>query len=156
MNESSHPTRLHELLADRALSGLTPEEEAELATLLAAHPEEDADAFDRAAAATNLALLSGKIDTLPAHLAKKIEAAALPKMAPGAKVVSLPERRDPLRFAGWIAAAACLAIAVLAIVTRKPQEPNVAIVVPPASGIPSALTSAPQLPTPPKTAAELR
>jgi hypothetical protein len=49
--------RLDDLLASRAIEGLGEQEQRELEALLAAHPEVDADSYDRAAAAVHLALL---------------------------------------------------------------------------------------------------
>jgi hypothetical protein len=48
---SAAEQRLLDLLADRAVFGLEPAEEQELAALLAAHPNRDPDALDRLAAA---------------------------------------------------------------------------------------------------------
>lgn len=66
--------RLEELLAQRAVEGLAAGEEAELAALLAKHPDYDAEGFDRAAAAIALAALR-VVEPLPAHLRERLEAA---------------------------------------------------------------------------------
>ena len=165
MTEDSRPTRLYELLADRSLVGLTANEEAELATLLDAHPDMYPVSFDIAAAATQLSMLGGKVEAMPEHLARKIEAAAKgeepladapsePQAAPQ-NVVVLP-KSDPLRWAGWIAAAACLALAVGESVSRTPQVVQV-VAQSSDSGQASTPIVPPVLPTlPARTAAELR
>ncbi|MHC4109154.1 MAG: hypothetical protein ACYSTY_13825, partial [Planctomycetota bacterium] len=57
--------RLNELLAERATQRLSPQESQELDALLAAHPEVDELAFDRAAAAAEVALLAGEYEPMP-------------------------------------------------------------------------------------------
>jgi anti-sigma-K factor RskA len=134
MSDSSRRDRLLELLADRALVGLGEAEEAEVALLLREFPNEDPDAFDRAAAAAMLASL-GKLEPLPQHLAAKIEAqtpvknsviatSAIPMRSAPPASVAAPDR---FRFMGWLAAAACLLVAIYswhgrssAVVTTKP------------------------------------
>lgn len=63
--------RLVELLADRALVGLEPREQIELAELMLELPGEDALGYDRAAAAVALAMV--ELEAMPAGLAAKIE-----------------------------------------------------------------------------------
>lgn len=63
--------RLHDLLADRALVGLSRQEEMELVELLAQFPDTDIDALERAAAATLLASL-GQLEPMPEHVAAKL------------------------------------------------------------------------------------
>ncbi len=121
MNDPRHD-RLLELLADRALVGLDGPEEAELAMLLRYFPNEDVEAFDRAAAAAMLVHL-GKTEPMPQHLAARIEAQT-PKNRPIQSVRDAPSSMrsiapTPIRSrsttfvtaAGWIAAAACFALA---------------------------------------------
>jgi hypothetical protein len=150
MSDSSRHERLVELLADRALVGLAPEEAAELATLLAEFPNEDADAFDRAAAAVQLAHME-KLEPLPEHLRSRLE--------PQKKLRPIEPTTDRLRFAGWIAAAASLAIAVTSWIAR-PTEIRVVETVPSASSttaIASPTTSAGPPPVAPKLSlADLR
>lgn len=162
MNNISRRDRLHELLADRALVGLDANETAELAVLLNEFPNEDADAFDRAAAATMLVHM-GKIEPMPQLLVARIEAqtpknrpiGASVRIAPSAIVpTSIASRRDPFRLAGWLAAAACFAVAAYSWFGRPPEvkpEVKMAQVAPSAS--PSA---APTAPTPTATLADLR
>lgn len=97
--------RLHDLLADRALVGLSREEEMELVQLLAQFPDTDIDALERAAAATLLASLD-HLEPMPAHVAAKLHqqagaplpaAASRPMMQatmpmPGAPARPMPER----------------------------------------------------------------
>jgi hypothetical protein len=115
----SGPNRQDELLAARALEGLSPEDAAALLRLRAAGD----DGFDLAAAA--LALATIPAEPLPEGLAARILAAA-----PGAGVaraarpigvagggepapgrLPAPPRRDLFRLGGWAVAAACLAVA---------------------------------------------
>lgn len=63
--------RLIELLADRALFGLPPMEQIELAELMLEFPGEETLGYDRAAAAVALAAID--LQPMPAGLAEKIE-----------------------------------------------------------------------------------
>lgn len=118
--------RLLELLADEATEGLGPAERAELETLLAAASEVEADAFEQAAAAIDLAYTEIK-EPLPAALRDHIGAAAaryLPAAA-ATEVASFPSPTpsrgkgpDVFRWLGWLAAAAVLVAAVLDLLPR--------------------------------------
>lgn len=115
--------RLDELLALEATQGLTPAEATELDALLASFPDEDPDAFARAAAAIHLAL-SGPPEPLPARLVERLElgaAAFTPPTRPAP-----PKRARPAytAWAGW-AVAACLA-GVLAFTAWPKKPPTVA------------------------------
>ena len=68
--------RLVELLAERALVGLTPREQIELAELLVKAQDVDIGAFDSAASAIALAAI-GKLEPIPAALARSIEERAM-------------------------------------------------------------------------------
>jgi hypothetical protein len=96
--------RLHDLLADRALVGLSPQEEMELVQLLAHFPGTDIDALERAAAATLLASLE-RLEQIPDHVVAKLyqqagapaPVASRPMMQatvpmPGAPSHPIPER----------------------------------------------------------------
>jgi Anti-sigma-K factor rskA len=165
MNNTSRRDRLHELLADRALVGLDANETAELDALLKEFPNEDADAFDRAAAATMLVHM-GKIEPMPQLLVARIEAqtpknkpiGASVRIAPtpvvSASVTPIGSRRDPFRLVGWLAAAACFAVAAYSWFGRPP-EVKIVQVVPSASTVspgPTASTT----PPPNATLADLR
>lgn len=130
--------RLLELLADRAVLGLDAREEADLSNLLREYPGEDADAFDRAAAALDTAVMRGKVEAMPAHLAMRIEAARLGGAGASPTVHELPTRRadaprapegvvrleprgrraNVAAVSGWLAAAACFLLAIGAIAWR--------------------------------------
>lgn len=104
--------RRQELLADRALCGLTDAEARELQALGAS----DDPSYDLAAAAAALAELerSGGFQALPAALVARVAAAA-PSAAP--RGVSEPARRrrprwDRGRILAWTAAAAVAVVAV--------------------------------------------
>ena len=135
--------RLHDLLADRALVGLSPEEEMELVQLLAQYPGTDIDALERAAAATLLASL-GQLEPMPDHVAQKLyqqAGAPLPQSRPvmqatvpmpGAperpsNVIAFPGPQAPVKkpsrvFAvmGWVAAAACLLLLLGTLFVKRP------------------------------------
>jgi hypothetical protein len=133
---ASKQERLADLLSDRALEGLSADERAELLSLT--NGALDDESFDYAAAAVALATIDAR-ETLPAHLAGKIEADAMRMLPvlPHANVASFVRatpRRDAVRFAGWAAAAACLALAAASWLTRGPA--------------PLVITTAPAIPIP--------
>lgn len=119
---SKRDERVAELRADRALQGLSRDEEAELARLA---PDDD-ESLDAAAAAVALAEI-GPLEPMPPGLAARLEANGRAAMraqpaagktttAAGAQVVVMPlpqaPKRDVTRWAGWVAAAACAALVV--------------------------------------------
>jgi hypothetical protein len=120
--------RLLELLADRATQGLSDQESRELDALLAQHPDVDADVMDRAAAAVDLAFAA---DTAPMPEAvRKRVAAQIPREFPGQDVAPAPialigKPGNPGKprsvYLGWLAAAACLALAAIAWWPRARQ-----------------------------------
>lgn len=110
--------RLQQLLADRATEGLSPDDAADLAELLADRPHLDADEFDLAAAAVDLGISPGADDP-PLDLVARITADAArffgggpaPAEAaplPFAEPLSVVKRRPWAAVLGW-ATAACLA-----------------------------------------------
>ena len=107
--------RLLELLADNAVGVLSSAELAELESLKAAEPGADFEVFDRAAAAADLATLT-TIESAPASLVVKLKAQAAAQTSVSTEPIGrIQIAQKPNRFlqtAGWLAAAACLAIAV--------------------------------------------
>ncbi len=109
--------RLLELLADNAVGALSSAEIAELESLKAKEPGADFEVFDRAAAAVDLAFVT-EIQSAPASLIAKLKAdtAALSQTTNRTEPIGrIQIAQRPNRFlqtAGWLAAAACLAIAV--------------------------------------------
>lgn len=110
--------RLLELLAARALEGLHETEAAELDRLLREHPEVDPHGFERAAAAVWVEAGVGTMEPMPAHLRNRILSASggahvAPRTEPdrGAPPIQFWRRAA---FLGWLAAAACIAFAVIA------------------------------------------
>lgn len=71
MRNSSRERRVRELLADRALMGLSPDAQAELDEL---GEVQDDVSYESAAAAAFLALLPDRMDPLPGDLRKRLEA----------------------------------------------------------------------------------
>lgn len=136
---TNNPDRLAELLADDAVWGLEPTERAELETLTPG--AFDSDDFHRAAAALAVAFAAGDAEPMPADLAGLIERdgrALLEASAARAGRVSAPARSaEPvtptiarsaalespavigrINPAPWLVAAACLALAAVAWLTR--------------------------------------
>lgn len=137
-----HPDydRLQELLADRALFGVSSDEQRELAKLLAAMPEVDESELDRLAAAVQLGTFTDQAE-LPPELAENIKHQAT-RSEPFVKTreqVVAPNRREML---AWLACAASLMLAaflawgssrnalspseLLAEINRDPQAMTVA------------------------------
>lgn len=125
--------RAHELLAKRALEGLDPAEQAELAALGAA----DDDSYDLAAAAVVLA-------TLPAEAMPQKLAARLLDLTTSSDIVPLlarRRRRGPgpgpnarsrgLALAGWLVAAASLLLALAALWWATRERPPRLVYLPP-------------------------
>jgi hypothetical protein len=82
--------RFVELLADRALVGLGPDEEAELAALVRAGYGGVADpaSFERAAAAVAIAGVATKYEEMPSRVAARLEEQAMAALAAGAAGVA--------------------------------------------------------------------
>ncbi len=133
MSADPRRERLEELLADRALVGLSAVEQAELAQLQAqlAQPAGygaiGSDEFELAAAALDLAL-SGPVVPVPAALRTRLAAAAVYCSGPPARPLArAPSATVPrgraLALAGWLVAAAALALALFAWRARAPGAP---------------------------------
>jgi anti-sigma-K factor RskA len=108
---SPEQDRLEELLAQRATEGLSAADAAELAQLLARHPNVDAQAYERAAAAIHVAEL-GRHEPMPAH----VRDAVLARAPRGVSRLAAARPVTPPRRAGawpWLAAAAALVVAIL-------------------------------------------
>lgn len=119
---------LHALLADRALQGADAAEEAGINCLLQHYPELDAESFDRAAAALDLALSTGRDEPIPTTLMSRLEvqgaAFAIAPLAPNPEriVEPTPAPAAPpgtfasagiLAWTGWLVAAVVFLFAVL-------------------------------------------
>ena len=124
------PTRLLELLADRALFGLEPEEADELRTLLRRHPEVDAEQFDRLVAGLEETVSAEGLEPMPSDVRAKVvpPTASIPSPTNADMPVvthPAPDPRDarnrtgiaPARgwngSAGWLVAAASLLLAAM-------------------------------------------
>jgi hypothetical protein len=132
-------SRIDELLADRAMEGLPLDEERELDRLLSEAGDVDDEAFDRAAAATDLALGSQRFEPMPRELRDKIAAARIASRqaaerpvlrsvpaepGPGALRPASAQRPPFVLWSGWVAAIAASLVALF--VTRPSSEPPVA------------------------------
>lgn len=123
--------RAQELLADRATGDLAPADRVELDRLLSEEPSLAGDeGFERAAAALAVGLVSSSTEAMPAEvrsrvLARMREVASSPLQLSGtgpsraqsAGILPRPEVRTLPRwmpYAGWIAAAAAVALAAVA------------------------------------------
>lgn len=107
--------RLMDLLAAKATEKLSAQEESELSILLKSHPDVDAEMFELAAAAAELAMLDAQAarQPLPAELRGRLLAVVDSGGEPPAPIrfkQAAPTRRwSP----GWLVAAAAVAIAAV-------------------------------------------
>jgi hypothetical protein len=137
--ETSEPMdRLDELLADRALEGLSPEEQRELDLLLSKSSDVDAEAFDRTAAAIDLALGEQRFEPMPARLRERVAASAslsstqirsahhraiAETARPAGARLSPIARSSFVLWSGWAAAAAAIVLMVYIVRVRlRPSE----------------------------------
>jgi hypothetical protein len=151
-----------DLLAGQALFDLSAEESRELEELLAREPGLDSGSFELAAAAASLALLPPAPEAMPDDLERRVleqargflaarEPARPAAARPDARVLALPGRTVPHpaetpsrsgRQTGWLAAAACLALAVAGWWPRLTAPPAA----PPSPPVPVAERPAPNHP----------
>ncbi|MCB9844953.1 MAG: anti-sigma factor [Phycisphaeraceae bacterium] len=123
--------RIMELLADRATGDLTQTEVRELDELLAQMPEFDTEELEMAAAAA-LVALAGPKEPMPGALRTRTLQTLADAPARGGLRLSGPTQGEPSRpaaqfrsllaWSGWVAAAACLIIA-LVLMNRTPSTP---------------------------------
>lgn len=134
---SAKSPRAEEMLCDEALVGLTAEEQSELEAMLAEAPRLGAaerDAFARAAASVAIASTSkggATTEKMPASLVAKLEKLAAattsiqtsttPIQTSTPTAAPMPIREKLAGRIGWLAAAACLLVAIGAW-TREPRE----------------------------------
>jgi hypothetical protein len=129
IDPEANMTRLHELLADRATQRLSDGERHELLGLLGPDARDDSS-FDWAAAALDLPYVPAEVEPLPARLRARVEADAVEWLArstgvsmtgsgpadrhvePGSPDIS--SRVTAFTWLPWLAAAACLALALIA------------------------------------------
>lgn len=124
--------RRDELLADRVLWGLSPDEERELGAFGADASDDGAGAsWERAASATTVALLAPKIQPAPAHLVRKLETQAIGFVFERRqlRLHDLAERFDgraapSAPWAAWLVTAAALLVAALLWANRSADAPR--------------------------------
>jgi hypothetical protein len=135
--------RLLELLAERALVGLDADQQRPLESLLQAHPDFDAECLDRTAALLDRAAAAGDTEPLPQQLQDRIRAggrlglqtrpnagdgsgdpsyasARARTVGTAARAAQRMHRREVV---AWLAAAACLFLAVFVWYTRPTLAP---------------------------------
>lgn len=126
------PTRALELLADRTVGQIDHADERELHDLLAERGMQDEDSIDRAAAAALVALMP-EPQPMPEHLRQSLLASIRTnRPAPDLRLADAPApARAPARpqvwaWTGWLAAAACLLLALLVTFRAGPTaaDPN--------------------------------
>lgn len=135
--------RLLDLLSEHAASGLDADERAELEALLVGRDDMDVDTFDASAGALAEVFANASFEPMPAHIRERCIGAARVVVqeqpqktsndpAPGESGRTLrfdslaTSNSSPWSSAGWVAAAACLLLAVLAWVIA-PGTPGVSI-----------------------------
>lgn len=119
MNTEQQLTRLAELSVDELLGTLAPADEAELHGLRAQHPDFDAGSLERAIAALYLAAAPAP-QPLPESLRMRLQTASITATAIAAPAAAARRRTDWPRYGGWLAAAACLILAVGTWMSRLP------------------------------------
>ena len=173
---SAAEQRLLDLLADRAVFGLEPAEEHELAALLAAHPNRDPDALDRLAAAVAVTTAAAA-PSLPHSLKTRLGEDAVrfaprrsdPVIEPAGRRTGGPvsgrssgqSSTQKMMVAGLLCALATLACVVVAsrrdpaggAMPRDPDRPTTAAIPTPAA---PAEAAAPRTTKPAPTPAMLR
>ena len=120
---SSGSERVWDLLIQRATEGVSEAEGRELEALLKAHPEIDPEEIDRAAAAVDQAM-SGPATPMPESIRARLYAKA-DEFASGSgtePIAVIGKRR--VGAWGWLAAAACLALAVAGWWSRLAPRPS--------------------------------
>ena len=136
--------RLLELLAERALVGLDADQQRELESLLQTHPDVDAECLDRTAALLDWAVAAGDTEPLPQPLQDRIRAGGRlglqtrPSAGDGsgdpsyegalARTHDLAKpshgrRMHRREVVAWLAAAACLLVAVFTWYARPTSAP---------------------------------
>jgi len=127
MNDQYTPSpadRLMDLLAEQSGSGLSDQQQTELDALLRESLEHSEGEFELAAAALGESFASDDLEAMPSHLRERCigsaravltETPAKVEMAPPPAPIRFSPVRQPRQSAlpvGWLAAAACLVLAV--------------------------------------------
>ena len=136
--------RLLELLAERALVGLETDQQNELESLLQAQPDFDAECLDRTAGLLDWAVAAGDTEPLPQPVQDRILAGGRlglqPRPSAGTGLETRPtkaalarthdlakpshgRRMHRCEVVAWLAAAACLLVAVFTWYTRPTPAP---------------------------------
>jgi Anti-sigma-K factor rskA len=154
---------LVDLLIKQVTEGLSTAEQRELDVLDSAVASDNLREFERAAAAISLAG-SANAEPLPEVLAQRVARQAEEHFAAIAGAAAAAARTSPSAAPrpaasrsgayGWLAAAACLVLAVLAW-NRSPPAPPVTVVVPPPVEVTPPIPKPPVPPTPAEERAAL-
>ncbi|VTR99824.1 anti-sigma factor [Tuwongella immobilis] len=114
--------RLHELLADRAVFGLSIDDERELQELLRIFPDVDADEWDRLAAQVDLATCGEDLPALPPSLVDRVQA-RIPAQVSVSRKGNHRSRLQTRELLAWLIAAACFLVAVYSWTAPKSEPP---------------------------------
>jgi anti-sigma-K factor RskA len=104
--------RIDELLAQRAIEGLSAAETVELEQLIRHYPSFDSETLERAAAAVAVAMLD-RFEPLPPGLRRRIEADAATALPPPVVPKFVRPAAPRASVWPWLAAAAALAVAAI-------------------------------------------
>lgn len=117
--------RLFDLMRERAVHGLSDEDEREFERLWRAHPDVDVECYDRAAAALDIVFSDRRSAEMPPALRQRISAQAVQQIPskPAPKPIATERSSNGFAWAGWIVAAAATIVAILGW-TRTPTAPD--------------------------------
>jgi anti-sigma-K factor RskA len=126
-DRTSELDRLLALLTDRALFGLSVDEQSELELLAAGHPEVDSQSMDQVAAMVELSGLGAHGGDLPPDVRDKIRAAMPAAAAPPEQSAAVtPRERQTSWFSSmpaWTGWATAVALLVALLFSTKPVSP---------------------------------
>ena len=131
-----------DLLVKRVTEGLSSAEQRELEVLDSGSASRHLRELERAAAAVVLAGI-GRAEAPPAALSARLESQGLDFLSRAGKKVAAPRTFGWQGAAGWLAAAACLILAVFGWLRAPEPQPVANQPVPPTPAAPTVVPSAP-------------